>query len=61
VIAKRKYGLKCDVFSFGMVLCELVTGHYPFDGAPKDQVPTKTTLFETAIVAVRSDVSSPFL
>jgi serine/threonine protein kinase len=30
VIQCQRYGVKCDVFSFGIVLCELVTGYYPF-------------------------------
>jgi len=30
VIREDAYGLKADVFSFGMVLCELVAGFYPF-------------------------------
>ncbi len=51
VIAKKQYGFKCDVFSLGMVICELVTGFYPFDGPNKAAAPSKTTVFETAIVA----------
>lgn len=49
VLRKDMYNYKCDVFSFGMVLCELVLGEYPFEhdsaGAPSD-----SDAFDEAIV-----------
>lgn len=31
VLEKSPYGVKADVFSFGVVLCEMINGQYPFD------------------------------
>jgi serine/threonine protein kinase len=30
VLLGKGYGLKADVWSFGILLCELVSGHSPF-------------------------------
>ena len=49
VIAKKPYGVKCDVFSFGLVLCELIMGQYPYE-SKKAQVPSKTAQFEELII-----------
>ena len=46
VLRKQSYGVKADVFSFGICLCELITGKYPYDS---DNQSTRT--FEDAIVA----------
>lgn len=45
VLSKQSYNTKADVFSFGIVLCELVVGRYPYEGEPES-----TQTFEDAIV-----------
>lgn len=47
VISKKPYGIKCDVFSFGLLLCELIMGEYPYD---QKKVPSKSEAFEKKIV-----------
>jgi serine/threonine protein kinase len=34
VIRKEAYGVKADVFSFGVMLCEMVVGKYPWSKKP---------------------------
>ena len=46
VLKKQSYGVKADVFSFGICLCELITGKYPYENEPES-----TTTFEAAIMA----------
>lgn len=46
VIRKDKYNNKCDVFSLAVVICELLTGHYPYESG---QLSRQT--FQSAIVA----------
>ena len=46
VLRKQSYGVKADVFSFGICLCELISGKYPYES---DNQSTRT--FEDAIVA----------
>lgn len=46
VLKKEPYGLRADVFSFGLVLCEMVIGKYPYD----DDAPTASAEFEAQIV-----------
>lgn len=47
VLKEVPYGVKADVFSFAVVLCELVTGEYPFK---EGTCPQSTNNFEKAIV-----------
>lgn len=45
VLKKNSYDVMADVFSFGICLCELVTGRYPYENEPES-----TRTFEDAIV-----------
>jgi serine/threonine protein kinase len=57
VIERRPYSFKADVFSFSIVLVELVTGVYPYDGAPES-----TMTFERCIVSgLRPDLPTDCL
>jgi len=47
VLKKSPYGVKADVFSFAVILCELLTGKYPYKNAPSSAM-----TFENAIIAV---------
>jgi len=52
VLQKIPYGVKADVFSFAIVLCEMILGKYPYDNEPES-----TATFEKAIVSgLRPDV-----
>jgi serine/threonine protein kinase len=46
VIKAKPYGVKADVYSFGMVLCELVHGYYPF----KDAEYENSSKYDEAVV-----------
>jgi serine/threonine protein kinase len=57
VLKKAPYGVKADVFSFAIVLCEMVMGRYPYENEPES---TKT--FEQAIVTgLRPPLPPPHL
>jgi serine/threonine protein kinase len=43
VLKKQPYGMKADVFSFAIVLCEMVVGKYPYENEPES-----TATFEQA-------------
>jgi len=52
VLQKIPYGEKADVFSFAVVLCEMIVGKYPYDNEPES-----TATFEKAIISgLRPDV-----
>jgi len=52
VLQKNPYGVKADIFSFAIVLCEMILGKYPYDNEPES-----TATFEKAIVSgLRPDV-----
>jgi serine/threonine protein kinase len=34
-VKRPKFSAKADVYSFGMVCYEILTGHHPFDGHPR--------------------------
>jgi serine/threonine protein kinase len=56
VLENARYNMSCDVFSFGMVLCELCVGHYPFAKMPGYKK-MKTCDFEKLITdAVRPPI-----
>ena len=56
VLENARYNMSCDVFSFGMVLCELCVGHYPFANVPGYKK-MKTCDFEKLITdAVRPKI-----
>lgn len=57
VLNKEPYGVKADVFSFAIVLCEIVLGKYPYENEPES-----TATFEQAIVSgLRPDLPPPHL
>lgn len=50
VLRKDQYNSKADVFSFGMMLCEMVIGEYPFERSSAG-APSKSDAFDEAIIA----------
>jgi serine/threonine protein kinase len=56
VIQRKKYDTKADVFSLGVVICELLIGHYPYADAERHAT---ITSFANAIVA--GMVNMPFV
>jgi len=54
VLRKAPYGVEADVFSFAIVVCEMLCGKYPYENEPES-----TKSFESAIVTGLLPAVSP--
>jgi serine/threonine protein kinase len=56
VLRNETYSTSCDVFSFGMIVCEMLCGHYPFKVNSRAHVSNTNDFSEDILKGQRPDM-----